>query len=105
MYAIVESGGKQYKIAKGDVLKIEKLENKVGETVEIDKVLMIVDGEDVSVGKPHIKGAKVVLEIVRLTKGKKVIVFKYKPKKDIRKVRGHRHQYSTVKVKDIEVKK
>ena len=104
MYAIVESGGKQYKIAKGDVLKVEKLPNKVGETVQIDKVLMVVDGEEVSVGKPPIKGAKVVLEVVRLVKGKKVIVFKYKPKKDIRKVRGHRHQYTSVKVKDIKVK-
>lgn len=105
MYAIVESGGKQYKIKKGEVVNVEKLNKKQGETVQLDKVLMIVDKDNIEVGKPVLKNVKVILEIVKLVKGKKVVVFKYKRKKHYRKVRGHRHQYTSVKIKDIKIEK
>ncbi len=103
MYAIIESGGKQYKVSKGEVVNVDKLDKKIGETIELDTVKMVVDNGNVIVGTPLVKNAKVILEIVRLTKGKKVVVFKYKPKKGYKKTKGHRQQYTSLKVKDIKV--
>lgn len=105
MYAIVESGGKQYKVKKGEIVNVEKLNKKPGETVQLSKVLMIVDKDNVKIGKPVLKNAKVILEVVKSVKGKKVVVFKYKRKKHYRKVRGHRHQYTSVRIKEIKVEK
>ena len=100
MYAIIEFLGKQYKAEKGAVLTVDKINSEVGSTVDIDKVLL-VSGETVKVGSPHIPGAKVSAIIESHIKAPKIIVFKYKPKKDYRRKRGHRQQHSVIKVLDI----
>src|SRR4030042_6229526 len=97
MYAIIESGGKQYKVTKGEIINVDKLNKKIGETMELDKVLLISDNDKVMVGNPVVKNARVVLEVVKLAKGKKVVVFKYKRKKGYRKTKGNRQQYTTVR--------
>ena len=97
MYAIIETGGKQYRVQEGDVLNIEKLNVEAGETVEFDKVLVLA-GEELKVGAPYVEGAKVVGEVVENGKAKKVIIFKYKAKKDYRKKQGHRQPYTMVKI-------
>jgi large subunit ribosomal protein L21 len=101
MYAVIETGGKQYKVQKGDVLKVEKLEAQEGELVEINQVLAVVDEKKVSVGKPLVKGAKVTLKVLEHGKGDKIIVYKYKPKKNYRRKYGHRQPYSKVLVESI----
>lgn len=101
MYAIVETGGKQFKVQKGDVLCVEKLAAEVGETVEVAKVLALGQESGLTVGKPYVDGAKVVLKIMEQGKGEKVLVFKYKAKKKFRKLRGHRQPYSKVVVDEI----
>ena len=100
MYAIIVTGGKQYKVEQGDEIMVEKLDAEVGDTVSFD-VLMMADGDAVTVGKPYVKGAAAKAEVIEHGKGKKVIVFKYKPKKNIRKKQGHRQPYTKVKVLSI----
>ncbi len=100
MYAIIRTGGKQYKVSEGDEIKIEKLDKEVGDKVEFE-VLMLCGEEGVKVGKPVVEGASAKAEVVSQGKGKKVIVFKYKPKKDSRKKQGHRQPYTTVKINSI----
>ena len=90
MHAIIETGGKQYKVAEGDTLFIEKLPVEAGEAVTFDKVLAVIDGDNVTVGTPVVEGAKVDASVVKNGKGKKIIVFKYKPKKGYRRKQGHR---------------
>lgn len=101
MYAIVRTGGKQYQVASGDQLRVEKLEGNVGDTVDLDDVLMIADGADVKIGKPVLDGAKVVAKIVEHGKAKKVVVFKRKRRKGYRLKRGHRQQYTALKIEEI----
>jgi len=101
MYAIMETGGKQFKVQQGDVLRIEKLDAEVGETVEVTKVLALSGDEGLTVGKPYIEGAKVVLKVTEQGRGEKILVFKYKPKKKYRKLRGHRQPFSQVVVDEI----
>jgi len=101
MYAIIKTGGKQYKVAEGDVLSIEKLDAEVGAEVSFE-VLMLVDGSDVKVGKPVVDGAAVTAKVVEHGKGPKVTVFKYKPKKDYRKTQGHRQPYTKVEVLSVK---
>ena len=101
MYAVVETGGKQYKVAEGDVLFVEKLEGEAGDNVELDKVLLVSNGGDITVGKPYVEGAKVNVSIEEQGKGKKIIVFKYKAKKDYRKKQGHRQPYTKIKIEKI----
>lgn len=103
MYAIVKTGGKQYKAAKDDVLIIEKLEGEAGTAVELGEVLMVVDGETTTVGSPFVKGAIVRGEIVRQAKGPKIEAFNYKPKKNERKRWGHRQPLTHVKVTEVQV--
>lgn len=103
MYAIIQTGGKQYKVEEGQVIRIEKLENEAGETVEFDQVKLVSTDSDLKVGTPTVEGAKVTAEVVAQGKGKKVIVFKYKPKNNFRKKNGHRQPYTAVKIKSIEV--
>lgn len=102
MYAIVRTGGKQYQVACGDRLRVEKLEGNVGDTVDLDDVLMVVDGQEVQVGKPVLEGAKVVAKIAEQGKGKKVIVFKKKRRKGYRLKRGHRQSYTALQVEEIK---
>ena len=102
MYAIIETGGKQYKVKKDDRLEIEKLPVKTGKSLSIDKVLMVVDGDNVNIGRPYLKDAKVLVEVKRETKGKKVITFKYRRRKSSKVRIGHRQSFSSVVVKDIK---
>ena len=103
MHAIVKTGGKQYTATTGDVLIVEKLEGEAGTKVELTEVVAVVDGDKTKVGSPFIKGAKVVGEIVRQTKAKKINAFNYKPKKNERKRWGHRQPQTHLKVTDVVV--
>ena len=101
MYAIMETGGKQYNVRQGDVLQVEKLSAEVGETVDVTHVLAVGQEGEITVGKPYIEGAKVVLKIMEQGRGEKILVFKYKPKKKYRKLKGHRQPFSKVLVEEI----
>ena len=100
MYAIIQTGGKQYKVAAGDEVLVEKLEAAVDTEVEFD-VLLVSDESGVQVGKPVLDGVKAKAKVVEHGKGKKVIVFKYKPKKNIRKKNGHRQPFTKVEITAI----
>ena len=103
MHAIIETGGKQYKVAEGDTLFIEKLPQEAGETVTFDKVLAILDGDNTTIGTPVVAGAKVDASIVKNGKGQKIRIFKYNPKKGYRKRQGHRQPYTKVTIGKISV--
>jgi len=101
MYAIVETGGKQYRVNKDDIIQVEKLDMNVGDKVQLN-VLMLVDGNDVKVGNPYIKDAKVTAEVVEQGKQAKIVVFKYKAKKNVRRKNGHRQPYTALKILTVE---
>ena len=101
MYAVVRTGGKEYKISKGDVIRVEKLEGKVGDPVKLSDVLMVSDGGETRVGEPQLSQAVVTGEIVQQAKGQKTLIFKMKRRKNYRRLRGHRQNYTTIKVNDI----
>ena len=101
MKAIIETGSKQFKVAAGDVILIEKIEANEGDIFTFDRVLGIIDGEKATFGKPLLDGAKVTAEVMGNIKGKKLIVFKYKSKKGFRKKKGHRQPYTKVKISEI----
>lgn len=103
MYAIIETGGKQYRVQQGDVICVEKLGAAVGETVCFDHVLVLGEGEGIQVGTPYV-GTSVEGKVVEEGKGKKVIIFKYKAKKDYRKKQGHRQPYTMVEITGLGVK-
>ena len=100
MYAIIQTGGKQIKVAKGESVLVEKLDAKEGETITFDKVLL-VGGETVKVGAPYVKGATVTATVEKQGKARKIIVFKYKPKTTYHKKQGHRQPYTRVKIESI----
>ncbi|GAV21687.1 50S ribosomal protein L21 [Carboxydothermus pertinax] len=102
MYAIIQTGGKQYKVAEGDKLYIEKLKAEPGSIVTINEVLAVVKDGSIKAGNPFVEGAKVSLKVVRHGKGRKIIVFKYKPKKNYRRKYGHRQPFTEVIVEKIE---
>ncbi len=101
MYAVVESGGKQYRVAVGDVIEVEKLDAAEGEEVVLDRVLML-GGESVKVGAPLVEGAKVTAKVVGSGKRRKILVFKYRPKKNYRRRYGHRQPYTKLEIVKIE---
>ena len=101
MYAVIETGGKQFKVQEGDELLVEKLEANVGDSVTIDKVLLVEKDGAVKVGTPVVAGASAVLKVVEHGKGAKVIVFKYKSKKNYRRKQGHRQPYTKVLVEAL----
>ncbi|MCD6526464.1 MAG: 50S ribosomal protein L21 [Desulfuromonas sp.] len=101
MYAVIKTGGKQYKVSEGDTVKIEKIAGSVGETIEINEVLM-VGGEEVQIGTPLLPSAKVMARIVEQGKDKKVLVFKSKRRKGFRKTYGHRQPITRLKITGIE---
>lgn len=101
MYAIVRTGGKQYQVAQGDQLRVETLAGVVGETVELNEVLLVADGEDVKIGQPQVEGAKVTATIVEQGKAKKVLVYKKKRRKGYEVKRGHRQQYTALRIEGI----
>ncbi|HIC93080.1 MAG TPA: 50S ribosomal protein L21 [Anaerolineae bacterium] len=103
MYAVVETGGKQYRVEVGQIIEVEKLPFAVGEKVELDRVLLVADGDEVKVGQPTVKGAKVLATVVGHGRGKKVIVFKYKPKERYRRKLGHRQAYTRLLIDKIAV--
>ena len=101
MYAIIESCGKQYKVAEGDVVFFEKLDTEEGKKVTFDKVVLVSDDKKVEVGAPYVKGVKVEGKVVEHGKGKKIIVYKYKAKKNYRRTQGHRQPFTKVEITKI----
>jgi large subunit ribosomal protein L21 len=104
MYAVVTSGGKQYKVEEGETLRVEKIAGEVGNPVTFDQVLMISDGADVNIGQPLVPDATVEGHIVEQGKAKKIIVFKYKRRKRYRRKQGHRQHYTAIKIDSIKAK-
>lgn len=100
MYAIIQTGGKQYKVSVGDQVLVEKINAEIGAEISLD-VLLVADGDAVSIGKPLVDGVKATAKVLEHGKGDKVIVFKYKPKKNIRKKRGHRQPYTKLEITAI----
>lgn len=103
MYAVIKTGGKQYKVSEGDVLNFEKIEGGKGDIVSFDEVLLVSGDDDVRVGTPFVKGAKVVGEIVSQIRGPKIVVFKMKRRKGYSKKTGHRQDLTSLKIKEIVV--
>lgn len=101
MYAIIETGGKQYKVAEGDVIQVEKLNVEAGSEYTFNDVLVVSNGDKVSVGAPTVKGASVKASVIGNGKAKKVIVYKYKPKKGFHKKNGHRQPFTELKIEKI----
>ena len=101
MKAIFVTGGKQYSVSEGDEIFVEKLNDEADDTVIFDQVLAVVDGENSTFGKPVVDGAKVEATVVKNGKAKKIVVFKYRPKKDSKSIRGHRQPYTKVKIEKI----
>ena len=100
-YAIIEDGGKQYKAVVGETIEVDRYTSEIGEEIDLEHVLMLVDGEDIKVGTPYVKGASVQATVVAQVKGPKVVVFRYKAKERIRTKTGHRQQYTRLKIDGI----
>ena len=101
MYAVIQTGGKQYRVQQGDVIFVEKINAQADETVTFEKVLLVGEGEDVKVGTPAVEGAKVQGKVLAQVKGQKIVVYKYKAKKNERKKQGHRQPYTKVEITAI----
>lgn len=105
MYAVVETGGKQYKIAKNDIFLVEKIKAKEGGEIKLNKILLAKDGNSVHVGNPFLKGSHVTCEVLGYVRSSKVIAYKYKRRKSFKKKIGHRQDLTKLKVKDIDIAK
>ena len=101
MFAVIETGGKQYKVSAGSRVKIEKIDASAGEAVAFDKVLLVGDGETVKVGAPYVSGAKVEAKVIREGRDKKKIIFHYRPKAHFRRKKGHRQVFEEVEITNI----
>ena len=101
MYAIIETGGKQYKVSEGDVIKVEKLAAEAGSAYTFDKVLAVSGDNGISVGAPYVEGAKVAATVIGDGKAKTVVIYKYKSKKGFHKKKGHRQPYTMLKIDSI----
>ncbi|MBI5123836.1 MAG: 50S ribosomal protein L21 [Candidatus Omnitrophica bacterium] len=104
MYAVIETGSKQYKVAKDDIILVEKLKYKEGGTLKLDKVLLVKEGSSIHVGTPYLKGSHVNCEVIGNVRGDKLIAFKYKKRKSEKKKIGHRQDLLKLKIKSIETK-
>jgi large subunit ribosomal protein L21 len=104
MYAVVKTGGKQYRVAKDDVIAVEKLEGNAGDAVELDQVLAMDDGKGLTVGAPLVDGARVAATVLEQKKDDKVVIFKKKRRKNYRRTRGHRQQITVIRITDILAK-
>lgn len=102
MYAIVETGGKQYRVSEGETIRVEKLAAEVGQTVELDRILMVVGEGRVQVGRPVVEGAKAIAKVTGQDKGPKVLAFRYKAKKNVRVRKGHRQPFTALLIEKIE---
>ncbi len=102
-YAIIESGGKQYRAVEGSTIEVDRLDAEVGQQVNLGSVLLLVDGDQIAVGAPVVDKARVSATVVDHVKGPKIVVFRYRPKKRIRVKTGHRQQYTRLQVNSIEV--
>jgi large subunit ribosomal protein L21 len=102
LYAIIESGGKQFKVSEGDVIRVEKLEGADGDSYTFENVLVIADGDNVNFGKPYIKGASVSATVTSQGKAKKVVVYKFKSKKGFHKKNGHRQPFTSLRINSIK---
>jgi large subunit ribosomal protein L21 len=102
MYAVFKTGGKQYRAATGDVIKVEKIEAEKGSTVELDQVLMVGEGEDVKIGAPYLDGGKVTAKVVDHGRGDKIKVVKFKRRKNYRRTMGHRQYFTQIEITGID---
>jgi len=103
VYVIVQTGGKQYRVGLGDVIRVEKLPGEVGDMVALDKILLAATEADVQIGQPYLAGAQITGQILRQGKAKKILVFKKKRRKNYRRLRGHRQPYTALQIKDIQL--
>ncbi len=103
MYAVVKTGGKQYRVSPGDSIEVEKLPHEVGAQIELDQVLLIANGSGTEIGQPLVKGARVKATVTRQAKGRKVIIFKYRPSKRYRRTKGHRQHLTRLRIDEIVV--
>lgn len=101
MYAIIRTGGKQYQVAPGERLRVEKLAGEIGDTIELTDILLVADGDQVKVGRPVVDGAKVMARIVEQDKAKKILVLKKKRRKGYRLRKGHRQPFTALEIKEI----
>jgi large subunit ribosomal protein L21 len=101
-YAVIQTGGKQYRVAEGQTLRVEKLAGEVGDTITFDKVLLVSDGDTTKVGKPHVAGAKVEAKIVSHDRAKKIIVFKFRRRKNYHRKHGHRQPLTALRITSIK---
>ncbi|MEO0392439.1 MAG: 50S ribosomal protein L21 [Pseudomonadota bacterium] len=101
MYAVLKTGGKQYRVAKGDVIKVEKLDGEAGGKITLDEILMVGEGDKTTVGSPLVKGAKVTAEILGQDRAAKIIVFKKKRRQNYRRKKGHRQDITVLRITDI----
>lgn len=102
MHAVVRTGGKQYRVAPGDIFEVEKLDGSVGDTISLTDVLLVSDGENVQIGQPTVEGATVTAKITGQHRGEKILVFRYRPKKRIRVRRGHRQYLTRLQIQSID---
>ena len=102
MHAIIETGGKQFRVTEGDTIFVEKLDVNAGDAITFDQVLAVIDGDKATFGTPVVEGASVEANVVKNGKGKKVLVFKYKPKKNYRRRQGHRQPYTKVEITKVQ---
>jgi large subunit ribosomal protein L21 len=101
MYAVIKTGGKQYRVSPGDSIDVEKLPYEVGEQIELDQVLLVANGSKAKIGRPLVKKAKVKATVTRQAKGRKVVIFKYRPSKRYRRKKGHRQHYTRLRIDEI----
>ncbi len=101
MYAIVETGGKQYRVSSGDTIRVEKLSSEPGSIIGLEKVLAVIDGTKTTVGTPYVNGAEIKAEVMGSGKADKVLVYKKRPRRVYEKLRGHRQSFTTLKIKEV----
>jgi len=101
MYAVIQTGGKQYRVQPGETVQVEKLDAEVGKTVEFNEVLLVADGENIRLGTPHVAGVKVVAEVVDQGRDSKILVYKYRRRKAWHRKQGHRQPFTALKVTEI----
>ena len=102
MYAVIQTGGKQVRVSPGEEVKLEKLPGEIGDPIAFDRVMLVSDGESVKIGKPYLENTSVVGRLTRHGKSRKVLVLKFKRRKGYRRKKGHRQQFSMVKIEDIK---